>query len=1173
MRSLSFITILLALGLSVFAQSPHGTELKISCSDCHHSEGWKLKEGSYSFDHQKTSFPLVGQHQMINCKSCHPSLVFQEAQPDCISCHTDIHQQTVGPDCARCHTPESWLVSNITAMHQISRFPLTGAHRIAECSDCHKSASNLVFEPLGVDCFDCHEQDYQGAKNPNHLDGNFSTNCTDCHNINAFSWSGAGINHAFFPLEKGHDINDCSRCHLPGNDYNNISAECFSCHQPDYQQTTNPNHTASGFPTDCAECHTLDPGWKPASMKNHDAEYFPIYSGKHAGEWDKCTDCHTTPSNFAVFSCIACHEHNQSDMNGEHDEVQGYVYESQACFECHPTGDAENTFNHATSSFPLTGAHLTTSCADCHTAGYTGTSTICKDCHTPDYDASGNPAHSELGLAFTCEDCHTTEPDWQPASFPVHNEYFTLSGAHLIIANNCFDCHEGNYTSTPNLCFGCHADDYSQTSNPPHESAQFSTACESCHSDIAWQPSTFDHDGQYFPVYSGKHQGEWNECVECHTNPTNYAVFSCIDCHEHNKAETDEKHNGVGGYVYESQACYACHPTGNAEDGFDHNLTQFPLSGAHTSVECIGCHANGYTGTTTVCGDCHADQFNQTTNPNHQSIGIPNTCETCHSTQPGWQPATFPIHENYYPLTGAHLGIASDCFACHQDNYNNTPNACLGCHTTQYNLTINPNHTAIGIPNTCEECHTTNPDWNPATFPIHSNYYVLQGAHLTIANQCIDCHNGNYNSTPNSCFGCHETDYNQTTNPPHATAQFPTDCEACHTQSVWQPSTFNHDGEYFPIYSGKHQGEWTQCAECHTTPSNYGLFSCIDCHEHNKPDTDDQHQGVGGYTYESQACYACHPTGNADDGFDHNQTQFPLTGAHMNLECISCHANGYTGTTTICADCHADQFSQTSNPDHQAIGIPNNCETCHSTQPGWSPASFPIHDNYYALTGAHQPIASDCFACHQGDYNNTPNACLGCHITQYNQSVNPNHIAIGIPNNCEECHTTNPDWQPAAFPIHNNYYVLQGAHLAIANQCADCHHGDYNNTPNSCYGCHQSDYNQANDPPHASAQFPTDCEMCHTQNAWTPSTFDHDNQYFPIYSGQHQGEWNTCTDCHTNPSNYAIFTCITCHTQAETAEEHDGVSGYSWNSEACLNCHPDGSAEGDKQHRFMYQNN
>ena len=97
-------------------------------------------------------------------------------------------------------------------------------------------------------------------------------------------------------------------------------------------------------------------------------------------------------------------------------------------------------------------------------------------------------------------------------------------------------------------------------------------------------------------------------------------------------------------------------------------------------------------------------------------------------------------------------------------------------------------------------------------------------------------------------------------------------------------------------------------------------------------------------------------------------------------------------------------------------------------------------------------------------------------------------------------------------------------------------------------------------PNHVTANFPTDCASCHNENAWVPSSFDHDGLYFPIYSGEHEGEWNACTDCHTNPNNYAVFTCITCHTNPQTNNEHNGVGGYSYNSPACLACHPQGEA-------------
>ena len=39
------------------------------------------------------------------------------------------------------------------------------------------------------------------------------------------------------------------------------------------------------------------------------------------------------------------------------------------------------------------------------------------------------------------------------------------------------------------------------------------------------------------------------------------------------------------------------------------------------------------------------------------------------------------------------------------------------------------------------------------------------------------------------------------------------------------------------------------------------MFTCIDCHAHTKPDMDDEHDDVGGYEYQTSACYACHPDG------------------------------------------------------------------------------------------------------------------------------------------------------------------------------------------------------------------------------------------------------------------------------------------------------------------------
>jgi len=319
----------------------------------------------------------------------------------------------------------------------------------------------------------------------------------------------------------------------------------------------------------------------------------------------------------------------------------------------------------------------------------------------------------------------------------------------------------------------------------------------------------------------------------------------------------DDEHGGVSGYAYNSNSCYGCHPTGSKGKSFDHAANGFPLTNGHSAVDCASCHTNGYAGTSNACASCHTNNYTQTTNPNHTAAGISNDCATCHTTIPGWKPATYPAHSD---LVGVHVSIANDCAACHNGNYTVLPKTCNDCHASDFAQTNDPSHTAAQFPVTCADCHSQT-SWKPSTFD-HSTFYPLIGAHATIANNCLKCHASGYPNTPNTCEGCHTPDYNQTTNPNHTSAQFPKTCEDCHNQSAWAPANWDHDSQYFPIYSGKHNGEWNTCSDCHTTANNYSQFSCIDCHEHNKTDMDNEHQGEQGYTWTSAACYNCHPKGS-----------------------------------------------------------------------------------------------------------------------------------------------------------------------------------------------------------------------------------------------------------------------------------------------------------------------
>jgi len=132
--------------------------------------------------------------------------------------------------------------------------------------------------------------------------------------------------HARIACESCHSPSDWSVPFTPTGD-----EDCISCHTDDYQQ----EHAGSGFPTTCLTCHTIDT-WDGASFVNHDAQFFPIYSGPHKDKWQDCQTCHVQANNFQVFSCFACH--GQTKTDDQHKEEAGYRYDSNACYQCHPNG-------------------------------------------------------------------------------------------------------------------------------------------------------------------------------------------------------------------------------------------------------------------------------------------------------------------------------------------------------------------------------------------------------------------------------------------------------------------------------------------------------------------------------------------------------------------------------------------------------------------------------------------------------------------------------------------------------------------------------------------------------------------------------------------------------------------------------------------------------------------
>ena len=55
------------------------------------------------------------------------------------------------------------------------------------------------------------------------------------------------------------------------------------------------------------------------------------------------------------------------------------------------------------------------------------------------------------------------------------------------------------------------------------------------------------------------------------------------------------------------------------------------------------------------------------------------------------------------------------------------------------------------------------------------------------------------------------------------------------------------------------------------------------------------------------ACQDCHSSVDwRSDSFDHDVTAFALRGAHVDVDCLTCHADGFVDTPTQCISCHAD---------------------------------------------------------------------------------------------------------------------------------------------------------------------------------------------------------------------------------------------------------------------------
>jgi len=245
---------------------------------------------------------------------------------------------------------------------------------------------------------------------------------------------------------------------------------------------------------------------------------------------------------------------------------------------------------------------------------------------------------------------------------------------------------------------------------------------------------------------------------------------------------------------------------------------------------------------------------------------------------------------------------------------------------------------------------------------------------------------------------------------------------------------FNHDLTSF-ILQGKHQEQ--DCKACHKTNYTDPLKHdrCTDCHT-------DYHKGEFNRHDFIPDCVDCHSVQSFSEfSFtieQHNNTTFPLEGAHLASPCFECHLKEnrwkFREIGINCADCHEDIHRDIIDPKY----YPNsNCRNCHTAN-WWNEVVFDHGPTGFALEGVHRE--QSCRACHfeestdgaiKQKFSGLSPQCFNCHTDQHYRQFEENGIT-----DCEKCHTFF-NWRADKFDHNTARFILDGKHENVA--CNECH--------------------------------------------------------------------------------------------------------------------------------------
>lgn len=492
-----------------------------------------------------------------SCRSCHTPFDRKAQERLCVDCHKDVgrdlaertglHGRLKVQPCRSCHTEHKGREMNIAPLdktqfdHAQTDYLLRGRHRDADCVKCH--APGRKYSAAAQDCQACHRKDDVHK-------GGLGSKCDNCHDEKG--WKETRFDHSGtrFPLKGAHGPARCDSCHRT-REYKDTPSACIACHRKD------DRHKAQ-YGEKCESCHT-EQRWRDITFRHEVDTRYPLRE-KHREL--RCTSCHAGPlyKDRLSTACVDCHRKDDKHMASL----------GADCAQCHTEKGWRSVqrFDHDRTAFPLLGKHVQAGCKDCHQSlVYREVSSTCFGCHRKD-------DRHEATLGERCADCHT-ESNWQAPRFDHGKARFALRGAHAAPALECKSCHTDvrSYRRTPSECVACHRKD------DKHE-AQLGERCDSCHDEVRWKQSRFDHNKARFSL-AGAHGSVG--CRDCHQSLRfRDAPRDCLACHR-----KDDRHKASLG-----AACESCH---NVRAWrlwrFDHDRqTDYLLGTAHAKLPCASCH-------------------------------------------------------------------------------------------------------------------------------------------------------------------------------------------------------------------------------------------------------------------------------------------------------------------------------------------------------------------------------------------------------------------------------------------------------------------------------------------------------------------------------------------------------------------------------------------------------